>query len=121
MATRTAVARSARALLAAAPRRGVSSTAPAAASSAVATTGAWLRAELDKLPRYSHNLPADAAEVLLTPEVRGDMAAIAAAEDALISSIDTTDVTVDWVCWASVPFFCCLPPNAVGSGAAAWG
>jgi len=104
MATRMAVARSARALLAAAPRRGVSSTAPAAASSAVATTGASIRAELEKLPRYAPNLPADASEVLLTPEVRADLAAIAAAEDALISSIDTTDVTVDWVCLRGVPF-----------------
>lgn len=101
MAARAALARSVRPLLL---RRGVATTAPAAASSAVAVTGASLRAELEKVQRFSPNLPEEEAAVLLTPEVRADIAAISAAEDALMGTIDTTDVSVDWVgCPISVP------------------
>lgn len=94
MAARAALARSIRPLLL---RRGVSTTVPAAASSAVAITGASLRAELEKVKRFSPNLSEEEAAVLMTPEVRADIAAIAAAEDALMGTIDTTDVSVDWV------------------------
>lgn len=94
MAARAALARSVRPLLL---RRGVATTAPAAASSSVAVTGASLRAELEKVQRFSPNMSEDEAAVLMTPEVRADIAAIKAAEDALIGTIDTTDVSVDWV------------------------
>lgn len=106
MAARAALARSVRPLLL---RRGVATTAPAAASSAVAITGASLRAELEKVPRFSPNFSEEEAAVLLTPEVRADIAAITAAEDALMGTIDTTDVSVDWVgCPISVPPDCCF-------------
>lgn len=94
MAARAALVRSVRPLLL---RRGVATTAPAAASAAVTTTGASLRAELEKLQRFSPNLPEGTAEMLMTPEVRADVAAISTAEEALIATIDTTDVSVDWV------------------------
>lgn len=94
MAARAALARSVRPLLL---RRGVATTTPAAAAAAVATTGASLRAELEKLQRFSPNLPEETAAVLMTPEVRADVAAITAAEEALMGAIDTTDVSVDWV------------------------
>lgn len=94
MAARAALARSVRPLLL---RRGVATTAPAATAAAVATTGASLRAELEKVQRFSPNLPEETAAVLMTPEVRADVAAISAAEEALMATIDTTDVSVDWV------------------------
>lgn len=104
MAARAALARSVRPLLL---RRGVATTAPAAAAAAVATTGASLRAELEKVQRFTPNLPEETAAVLMTPEVRADVAAISAAEEALMGAIDTSDVSVDWVgCPISVlPYF----------------